>query len=247
MLEIKNLKFAYKPTAPVLNGVDLELRDGEIGIILGKNGAGKSTLFKCLLGVLKAQGEILFDGRELKTLKRSERARLIAYVPQEVSLGYLSVFDCVMTGRISHFGTFASAADREIVERVLTDLSIEKLAYKPVNELSGGERQKVAIARALVQEPKTLIFDEPTASLDIGSEKQLMSLAKEVAEKSGISILIAIHDLNCALGFGGKFFMMKDGVIGYSGGEDILNEDTISDVYGVRPTILEAGGKKAII
>ena len=141
MFEIRDLRFAYKKSAPVLNGVNMSLEDGEIGVLLGKNGAGKSTLFKCVLGILKAKsGEMLFDGKDLAKLSRVERARLVAYVPQEISFGDLTVFDSVLTGRLSHFGLVATNQDRETVSRVLEELEIAHLTGKNVNELSGGYR-----------------------------------------------------------------------------------------------------------
>lgn len=247
MFEIKNLRFAYKKSAPVLKGVNLSLADGEIGVLLGKNGAGKSTLFKCVLGLVKPAGEILFDGKDLTKVSRVERAKLIAYVPQEISFGDLTVFDSVLTGRISRFGMIAGKDDRDVVNRVLEELELTHIANKNVNELSGGERQKVAIARALAQEPKMLVFDEPTGNLDIQNEKLIFDIAKKIAREKNITILIAIHNLSFAFAFGDKFFLMKDGEIKYVGNSEILNENTIVDIFGVDAKIIEADGHKAIV
>ncbi|MBO4554933.1 MAG: ABC transporter ATP-binding protein [Clostridia bacterium] len=247
MFEIKDLRFAYKHSAPVLKGVDLSLECGEIGVLLGKNGAGKSTLFKCVLGLLKPQGEMLFDGQDIVKTSRAERAKLIAYVPQEISLGDLTVFDCVLTGRIAHFGVVATREDREIVGQVLKELGLEDLAHKNANCLSGGERQKVAIARALAQEPKMLVFDEPTGNLDIQNEQLIFDIAKKIAREKNITILIAIHNINFAFAFGDKFFLMKDGKIKHAGSMEILNEETIKDVFGLNVKLFEVEGHKGII
>ena len=247
MFEIKDLRFAYKHSAPVLKGVDLSLECGEIGVLLGKNGAGKSTLFKCVLGLLKPQGEMLFDGQDIVKTSRAERAKLIAYVPQEISLGDLTVFDCVLTGRIAHFGVVATREDREIVGRVLEELGLEDLARKNANCLSGGERQKVAIARALAQEPKMLVFDEPTGNLDIQNEQLIFNIAKKIAREKNITIFIAIHNINFAFAFGDKFFLMKDGKIKHAGSMEILNEETIKDVFGLSVKLFEVEGHKGII
>ena len=247
MFEIRNLHFAYKKSAPVLNGVNLSLQDGEIGVLLGKNGAGKSTLFKCVLGISKPTGEINFDGRDLTKISRVERAKLIAYVPQEISFGDLTVFDSVLVGRVARFGLVAGQEDREVVTKVLKDLDLEHISNKNVNQLSGGERQKVAIARALAQDPKMLVFDEPTGNLDIQNEKLIFDLARKIAKEKGITILIAIHNLNFAMDFGDKFFFIKDGEIKHTGGVETINENTIEDIFGVKATILEAEGKKAIV
>ena len=247
MFEIRDLRFAYKHSAPVLKGVDLSLEDGEIGVLLGKNGAGKSTLFKCVLGLLKPQGEMLFDGQDIAKMSRANRAKLIAYVPQEISLGDLTVFDCVLTGRIAHFGMVATKEDREIVGQVLKELGLEDLAHKNANCLSGGERQKVAIARALAQEPKMLVFDEPTGNLDIQNEQLIFDIAKKIANEKNITILIAIHNINFAFAFGDKFFLMKEGRISHVGDVEILNEETIKDTFGINAKIFDVDGHKGII
>ena len=247
MFEIRDLHFAYKKSTPVLKGINLSLEDGEIGVVLGKNGAGKSTLFKCVLGLVKPIGEILFDGKDLTKLSRTERAKLIAYVPQEISFGELTVFDSVLTGRISHFGMIAGADDRRVVKEVLEELELEHIIDKNVNQLSGGERQKVAIARALAQEPKMLVFDEPTGNLDIQNEQLIFDIAKRIAREKHITILIAIHNLNFALEFGDKFFLMKDGVIKYEGGAETVNENTLCDIFGVKAKIIEADERKAVV
>ena len=247
MLEIKNLEFGYKKGQPILNDINLSLEDGEIGVLLGKNGAGKSTLFKCLLGLLKPTGEILHDGKDLTKISRADRAKLIAYVPQEISFGDLTVFDSVLTGRLSRFGMIAGAKDREVVNNVLEELDLSNIANKNVNQLSGGERQKVAIARALAQEPHMLVFDEPTGNLDIQNEKLIFDIAKRIAKEKNMTIIIAIHNLNFAFAFGDKFFLMKDGIIKYVGGAEILNEETIDDAFGVGVKIIEVDGNKGII
>ncbi len=247
MLEIKNLEFGYKKGQPVLKDINLSLEDGEIGVLLGKNGAGKSTLFKCLLGLLKPTGEILHDGKDLTKISRIDRAKLIAYVPQEISFGDLTVFDSVLTGRLSRFGMIAGAKDREVVNNVLEELDLSNIANKNVNQLSGGERQKVAIARALAQEPHMLVFDEPTGNLDIQNEKLIFDIAKRIAKEKNMTIIIAIHNLNFAFAFGDKFFLMKDGIIKYVGGAEILNEETIDDAFGVGVKIIEVDGNKGII
>ena len=156
MLNVENLTFRYsKLSRPVLNGASLELKPGEIGILLGKNGSGKTTLFKNILGINKpGSGKILFEGEDLLKMSRKERARRIAYVPQDIHFGALTVFDSIMLGRISYFGLKASKSDYEAVEKIIEDMHLSDFAFRNVEELSGGEQQKVAIARALAQEPR---------------------------------------------------------------------------------------------
>ena len=247
MLVIKGLHFAYDRRRPVLKGVDLTLEAGQIGVLLGKNGAGKSTLFKCVLGILKGQGRVFWDGKDLDAMPRRERAKLIGYVPQEISYGDLTVYESIMTGRLSTMSAFCSDQDRRAVEDVLARMGIRECHDIPVNKLSGGERQKVAIARALAGEPSLIIFDEPTGNLDIANERLLLSLAKEIARERGIAVLVAIHNLHFAFESGDVFYMMQDGVIRYRGGEDIINEKTLKDVFGVNAHTVEVEGKRSII
>ena len=249
MLEIRNLRFRYSRRAqPVLDGVDLTLRDGEIGILLGRNGSGKTTLFKNILGICRPEeGSILFDGEDLTRLSRRERARRIAYVPQSIHFGALSVFDTVLMGRISYFGYKAGREDEAAVEAILRDMRLEPYAARNVEELSGGERQKIAIARALAQEPRLLVFDEPTGNLDISNEQLIIEEARRAAREKGIAILTSLHDLNQALDLGDRFFFMKSGKIRHAGGEEIVTEEVICETFDAQVRIAQIEGKKIII
>lgn len=249
MLRIKDLSFRYGRRAPaVLHGVDLELEDGEIGILLGRNGAGKTTLFKTILGICApTAGTVTFDGKDLLRIPRRERAGLIAYVPQTIRFGELSVFDSVLMGRVARFGLKAGSADYAAVERVLTDMGLEPFASKNVALLSGGERQKVAIARALAQEPRLLVFDEPTGNLDISNEQLIIREAKKLARERNIGVLSSLHDLNQALGFGDRFFLMKDGAVKYAGSAEVFTEAAVRDVFDSDVRIIEHEGETIIL
>ena len=249
MLEIRDLHFRYSNRSPlVLDGVDLTLRDGEIGILLGKNGSGKTTLFKNILGIRKpTSGSIRFDGEDLLSMKRGERARRIAYVPQSIHFGALSVFDTVLMGRVSYFGFKAGKEDEAAVEAILRDMRLEDYAARNVEQLSGGERQKIAIARALAQEPRLLVFDEPTGNLDIANEQLILSEARRVAREKGIGILTSLHDLNQALELGDRFFLMENGKIRYAGGAEIVTEAVIREVFDAEVRIVEIEGKRIVV
>jgi iron complex transport system ATP-binding protein len=249
MLSIHKLSFRYgKRSPPVLNDVSLELRDGEIGILLGKNGSGKTTLFKNILGInAPNSGSILFDGEQLLKMPRRERARRIAYVPQDIRFGALSVYDSILMGRVSYFGLKADKNDYDAVDEIISDMQLEAFTSRNVEELSGGERQKIAIARAVAQEPKLLIFDEPTGNLDIANEQLIIEEAKKLSRDKGISILSSLHDLNQAMYFGDRFFFIKDGIIKYSGEKDCINEKVIKDVFDINVRIVDIENRKIII
>ena len=249
MLTVEHLTYRYsRRSAPVLRGVDLTLESGEIGILLGCNGSGKTTLFKNLLGICTPDsGSVRFDGQELTALSRRRRAQYIAYVPQDIRFGELTVFDSVLLGRLSRFGLQAGPADRAAAARVLEDMGLAPLAARSVAELSGGERQKVAIARALAQEPRLLVLDEPTGNLDVSNEHLLMREAKKAAQERHIAVLSSLHDLNQALAFGDRFFFLKDGVIRYAVTQDAVTEDMLCDVFGAALRLREVDGTRVVL
>lgn len=247
MLEIKNLSFGYKNHL-VLNNLSLTLLDNKIGVILGKNGAGKSTLFKNILGILKPnEGSIIIDNINLNTLSRKERAKKISYVPQDISFGELNVFDSVLVGRLANFNFFSRYEDEQITKKIIKEMALEKIMNKNVNELSGGEKQKVAIARALVQEANVLIFDEPTGNLDVSNEQLILKEARKIVKEKNVSILISIHDLNQALQYGDYFYFLKDGYIKYHGGKEIFTKEIIKDIFDIEVNIVTIQNQKIIL
>lgn len=249
MLNVEKLTFRYsKFSRPVLNGASLHLKAGEIGILLGKNGSGKTTLFKNILGINKpGSGKILFEGEDLLKMSRKERARRIAYVPQDIHFGALTVFDSIMLGRISYFGLKSGNDDYKAVEKILMDMGLTEYAFRMVDELSGGERQKIAIARAMAQEPKLMVFDEPTGNLDIANEQLIIEEARKLAKQKNIAILSSLHDLNQALTFGDKFFFLKNGVVKYAGGREIITPEVIRDTFDVDVRIREIDGQTVVL
>ena len=196
MLELENVVFRYSRRAePVLRGVSLTLNDGEIGILLGKNGAGKTTLFQCILGLAAPEsGSIRFDGGDLLKMPRRERAKLVAYVPQHIHFGALSVFDSILLGRVSRFGMQPGREDIEAAEHILAEMHLEPLANRSAEELSGGEKQRVSIARAVLKNPSILIFDEATAAVDSETENLIQGAIERLI--SGRTTLMIAHRLS---------------------------------------------------
>ena len=249
MLEIRGLSFSYGARAgAVLRSVDLELGAGEIGVLLGRNGSGKTTLFKNILGLLRpSAGTVSLDGRDLLGMSGRERAGLTAYVPQDIRFGELTVFESVLMGRVSSFGFRAGKEDKAVAERIISEMHLENFAHRNAARLSGGERQKVAIARALAQEPRLLVFDEPTGNLDIANEQLIMEEAVKLAREKRVGVLCSLHDLNQAMNFGDRFYFLKDGGVKYSGGKEQFTEAVINDVFGIDVRIINHEGENIIL
>ena len=249
MFKIENLSFKYKKNTPaVLQDISLELNPGEIGILLGPNGSGKTTLFKNILGLLKPDsGRILFDSTDILTLSHRERAGKIAYVPQQISFGALTVYDTILSGRLPHFGFRAGKKDHEVVEKIIDEMELGSIAFRNSDELSGGELQKVAIARALAQQPEMLVFDEPTGNLDPANEALIIREARRCAAERNICILCSLHDINLAMHFGDHLFFIKNGVIHFAGNPDIVTSQIIHEIYGIEATLVNAAGRRILV
>lgn len=247
ILSVNEITFRYN-SHPVLQEVTFDVRKGEILGVLGINGAGKSTLLKCINKILRPSGgSVLVEGTDVLRLSGDEVARRIGYVPQRYNNDDVTVFDAVLLGRKPHIKWAAEDRDLRVVKRLLTYMGLKDFALRPISTLSGGEAQKVIIARALAQEPKVLLLDEPTSSLDLRNQLDVMNIVSAVVRTEGVSAVVAIHDLNLALRFADRFLILKNGAIHAMGPKEALNPAVIEEVYGVHSLFRIVDGFPVII
>ena len=241
MVEVKDVSFRYKPAGPdILHNVSFELDDGNCLAILGNNGAGKSTLLKCIDRILPAgSGTVLVDGTDVFTLGKRELARNIAYVAQNARAADMTVYDSVLLGRRPYIGWDATEHDREVVREVIDLMGIGDYELRSVAELSGGEAQKVMLARALAQEPRLLLLDEPTSNLDPRNQHEALRTIRRVC--------IILHDLNLAIRYCDRFLFLKDSEVYAYGGEEVMTPENIEAVYRMHVHIMSYMGIPHII
>ncbi|QGP93874.1 Ferric enterobactin transport ATP-binding protein FepC [Neomoorella glycerini] len=238
ILVVDGVQFSYS-SRPVLREISFTVARGEFLAILGNNGAGKSTLLKCLNKILKAErGTILIEKDNLCQLSRLDVARKIGYVAQRGESSRVTVFDAVLLGRKPHIKWDVSSQDLEVVHRVLRLLDLGELSLRYLDELSGGELQKVVMARALAQEPRVLLLDEPTSNLDLKNQLEVLRTVKKAVREQNLAAVVVMHDLNLALRFADKFLLLKNHTVFACGGEEIMTPENIASVYGV-PVALE--------
>lgn len=236
MLELRDLAFGYG-TRQVGGGVSLILRPGEVLALLGPNGAGKTTLFKTMLGLLAPLGgEVLLDAAPLETLDRKERARRIAYVPQaHAALFPFTVRDVVLMGRAAQIAPFSAPGrnDREVAAAALERLGMAHLSDRPYTEISGGERQMTLIARALAQQPKVLIMDEPTASLDYGNQMRVLGHVRRLASE-GMAVVLSTHNPDHVFMVADRVAMLHEGrLAGLGAPADVLTVERVKQLYNI--------------
>lgn len=247
MIEVKNISFSYG-RKPILTDVGFTAQAGECVGILGNNGVGKSTLITCINRIrIPTAGEVFIDGKSVKSMTRNELARSIAYVAQKNEMTQTTVFDCVLLGRKPYIKWGVSQEDLDLCTAMIQRVGLEELQLRSLDELSGGELQKVMLARALVQQPKVLLLDEPTSNLDPRNQYEMMALVQEIAREQGITVLIVIHDLNLALRYCDKFYFLKDGKGYRYGGMEIVSDTVIETVYGISAHVAELDGRKLVV
>ena len=236
MLEVTNLRFAWPNGQTVLEDVSFTATAGVPLALLGPNGTGKTTLLRCLLGLERPQaGRVIVAGQDLAALSRTEAARLVAYVPQASATAFaFRVADIVLMGRTPHLGFMAAPtpADRRAADDAMTRLGIADLAARAFDELSGGERQLVLVARALAQGAKLLVLDEPCASLDLARQMRILAVLRDLAT-AGYAILLTTHLPDHAFLLGGTAALLKEGrLLGPAPPADLLTAPTLEALYG---------------
>ncbi|MEW5872497.1 MAG: heme ABC transporter ATP-binding protein [Chloroflexota bacterium] len=237
MLEIHSLHVAYADQ-PVLSGVSLNVQPGEILALVGPNGAGKSTLLRAVSGVIPwNSGSVRVSGRELSHLSPAQRARCLAVVPQARSLpAAFTVYQTVLIGRTPHLGWLGQAGplDHAHVRLALERTRLSDLAQRRVGELSGGEQQRVLLARALAQDAPVLLLDEPTTHLDLQHQSSLLNLVRQLAAEQNLAVLMVLHDLNLAGLYADRVTLLVRGHLLASGSpKEVLTEHNLAAVYNI--------------
>ena len=238
-LLIDNISFSYGEME-ALDGVTIEVHKGEIVSLVGANGAGKSTLLKCIDRILKPQrGVVLLDGKNIAKISSREISKSIGYISQSTTdIFPFTIFDVVLMGRKPHLDWRVSQQDIDIVMQTLRYLDIEEFGPRYFDELSGGEKQKVLMARALAQEPEVLLLDEPTSNLDIKHQLEVMAIIRDLVREKNISAVMAMHDLNLAARFSDRLVMLKEHQVFKTGMiKEVLNAKNIREVYGVEARV----------
>ncbi|WP_292731099.1 ABC transporter ATP-binding protein [Methanoculleus sp.] len=247
ILGVDGVAFTYR-SAPVIQEITFDLRPHQILAILGPNGVGKTTLLKCMNAILRPKsGSVLVEGTNLLTADRMEIARKVGYVPQRCEAGRMTVFDAVLLGRRPHIRWDVTDADIRIVEAAIRMLHLENLTLRYIDEMSGGELQKVSIARALVQEPRVLLLDEPTSSLDLKNQLEILGIIRQVTTDHDVAAVMTMHDLNMALRYADRFILLKDGAIHAAGSPDVVTPEAIEAVYGVHVTVERYNGFRFVV
>ncbi|MBU5592644.1 ABC transporter ATP-binding protein [Clostridium sp. MSJ-4] len=248
MIEVKDLDFSYNSNRTILSQIAFDAMEGQCIAILGNNGAGKSTLIKCLNHILIPQkGVIHVNGEDVHKFERNEIAKCMAYVAQRNTSDRFTVFDSVLLGRMPYIKLKPKKEDIYITESIIKRMGLENFALRYMNELSGGEIQKVMLARALAQQPKVLLLDEPTSNLDLRNQYEVLATVQEIARQENISVIIVIHDLNLALRYCDRFLFVKESRVYIYGGKEVMTPENIRCVYGIPVAVETIQGVSIVV
>jgi len=235
-IDVQNLSHAYG-NLPVLNNITFSVSKGDFFIIIGPNGSGKTTLMKVISGILKPQnGQLEIMGRSIDNYTRKNLAQTIAFVPQTIPVDFpFTVTEIVLMGRSPYLGMLGleQEIDLEIAQQAINFTGIEHLAHRKLDQLSGGEQQRVFIARAICQQPQVILLDEPTSSLDLAHQVRLMDLMERLKADKGVTVVMVSHDVNLAAMYGNRLLLLNQGQIMRLGTpEEVLTFQTLEETYG---------------
>lgn len=247
MIIVDGISFKYKERE-VLIDIKFKIERGNIVSLLGINGSGKTTLLRTINRILKPhRGTVLIDGLYVGRMTDNQLASTFGYMPQKSNGVFCTVYEAVLLGRKPHIRWNVTEKDEEKVKSILKLMGLEEFSLRNTNELSGGELQKVIIARALAQEPTVLLLDEPINHLDIKNQIEVMNLITCITKRLRIITIVVMHDLNTALRFSDKFILLKDGQIYAFGDRNVLNPDSIREVYGIDTLIHDIKGIPVVV
>ena len=249
MLKVHGLFFRYK-NVTALKNVGIGLNKGEVLSIVGPNGAGKTTLLKCIVRIVKPdKGTILIDGKDASRMNRLNLAKCISYVPQASPSKFpISVFDAVLMGRRPYIFWKPSNKDLKVVADLLKSMDLENVALRDFDRLSGGQKQKVLLARAFAQDTDYLLLDEPTSNLDLKHQMEVMEMISGMVKRKGMAAMLAMHDLNLASRFSDTIMMLNAGKVFCTGEPlQVMTVENIRSVYGVESEISMSNGHPYIL
>ncbi|HET6429427.1 MAG TPA: ABC transporter ATP-binding protein [Phycisphaerae bacterium] len=245
-LSVEGLSFAYGDGKRVLDGIALTARTGQLVCLLGPNGSGKTTALRCMLGLLKpGGGKVQLDGRAVADYTRRQLARVMAYVPQFPTSAF--AFDCrqiVMMGRFARMGSLglSGEADRQVVRQAMVMTETTGFAERTLEELSGGEAQRVMIARALAQQPEVLLLDEPTSHLDVRHQMGIYRMMVRLAHDWPMAVVCVSHDVNMAARFADRLVLLRDGrVVAAGTPAEVIRADVLRETYSIEVTLIQTG------
>lgn len=248
-LEVDSLVYGYDRKT-IIKGISFQVAAGRLVSLVGPNGSGKSTLLKNIIRILTPwQGSVYIDSKDVKKMSRLETAKTVTYVPQSVQRVFPhSVYNVVYMGRRPHLGWFQGNRDKDRVWEVIDMLGLTELALKSFTELSGGQQQKVLIARALVQDTDLILLDEPTSNLDIWHQLDVLSVVQKLVKNNSITVVMALHDLNLAAKYSDEILMMKHGRLSALGDPtSVLTPENISEVYNVASHVASLESQSYVI
>jgi iron complex transport system ATP-binding protein len=251
MIKAKNVSFSYVSDTPVLKDLTFEVTPGSLCALFGPNGSGKTTLFKCCMNLLKITGgTIEIDGHDISDMPFSKTSRLISYVAQEYKAPFnFSVWEMVLMGRNPHMGDVFRVchSDKHAAIKAIEDVGITHLVKRNFNELSGGERQMVLLARALAQNAKVMFLDEPTSALDFGNQVKIWELTKTISQ-TGVSVIACTHNPNHVLWYANDVILLNKGTICAHGSTDeVFTQEILDTIYPGHGKIKTVGSAKMIL